>query len=108
MTPAAQKMMDRLIRYPSEHGLSDLHIRSGGPMCIRGDGNILSFEDDPITEAEIVEFVNHRNTEQYQQFDETGDLDYAVQAQQFRRVNCMKTIKRHGDAFDRQRHTRDR
>ena len=37
MTPAAQKMMDRLIRYPSEHGLSDLHIRSGGPMCIRSE-----------------------------------------------------------------------
>ena len=70
MTPAAQKMMDRLIRYPSEHGLSDLHIRSGGPMCIRSDGNILSFEDDPITEAEIVEFVEATATpEQYQQFD---------------------------------------
>ena len=64
-------------------------------MCIRSDGNILSFEDDPITEAEIVEFVEATATpEQYQQFDETGDLDYAVQAQQFRyRVNCMKTIK---------------
>ena len=64
-------------------------------MRIRSDGNILSFEDDPITEAEIVEFVEATATpEQYQQFDETGDLDYAVQAQQFRyRVNCMKTIK---------------
>lgn len=95
MTPAAQKMMDRLIRYPSEHALSDLHIRSGGPMCIRSDGNILSFDEDPILEAEIVEFVEATATpEQFQQFQDTGDLDFAVQAEQFRyRVNCMKTIK---------------
>ena len=53
--------------------------------CAFAASNILSFEDDPITEAEIVEFVEATATpEQYQQFDETGDLDYAVQAQQFR------------------------
>lgn len=95
MTPAAQKMLDRLKQYPAQHDLSDLHIRAGAPFCIRSQGEIRSFDNDPVTTEEVDEFVQATATaEQYQQFLATGDLDYAVQADEFRyRVNCLKTIR---------------
>ena len=87
--------MDRLEQYPVDHALSDLHIRAGAPFSIRSQGDILSFEDDKVTSEEVIEFVQATATpEQFQQFVDTGDLDYAVQANEFRyRVNCMKTIR---------------
>ena len=94
LSPNAQIMWDRLESYP-EYSLSDLHIRSNSPFSIRSEGSILNFDDDPVTKEEILEFVEATATkEQYEQFLETGDLDYAVQTGEFRyRVNCLKTIK---------------
>jgi len=95
MTPNAQRMMDRLQSYPEKYSLSDLHIRAGGPFCIRSEGEIISFAEDPVTAEEVLEFTQATATaDQYEQFLETGDLDYAVQAGEFRyRVNVLKTIR---------------
>lgn len=95
LTPAAQKMWDRLERYPQDYSLSDLHIRANSPFSIRTEGKIVSFEEDHVSAEEILEFVEGTaKAEQYASFLETGDLDYAVQTGEFRyRVNCLKTIK---------------
>ena len=91
----AQTMWDRLLNYPENHQLSNLHIRSNSPFSIRSEGKILNFENDVVTKEEILEFIEATATaEQYKQFLKTGDLDFAVQTGEFRyRVNCLKTIK---------------
>ena len=53
LSPNAQKMWNRLEEYPQKHSLSDLHIRSNSPFSIRSEGQILNFEDDPVSKAEI-------------------------------------------------------
>lgn len=88
-------MQERLLRYPQEYSLSDLHIRATRPFAIRSEGKILTFEDDMVTNQEVMEYVEATATEeQYQHFLDHGDLDYAVQVEEFRyRVNVLQTVR---------------
>jgi len=75
----AEEIRDRLIKYPQEMRLSDIHIRSGRPVSVRADGDIVTFDDDVVSEKEVIEFLKAElNEDEWDYFTENHDLDFAV------------------------------
>jgi len=77
----------KILKYTSEHDLSDFHIRAGQPMSLRAGGEILSFVDDIITKDAINDFWKvHLTQALYKTLIVKADLDFAVvlEGQRFR------------------------
>jgi len=75
----SEQIRNRLRKYPSERRLSDIHIRSGRPLSIRADGEIITFQDDVVSENEIVEFLKDElEKEDWEYLQKNHDLDFAV------------------------------
>lgn len=75
----ADHIRQRLKHYPSQHRLSDIHIRSGRPLSIRADGDIITFHDDIVEGEEVDAFLQAElNKDELDHFKKHHDLDFAV------------------------------
>ncbi len=88
-------MIDKALKYVALYKLSDLHFHANEPVSIRVDGDIKTFPDDILTQAEMEEFIREQLTqEQQQSFMQQLDTDLAVETAEIRfRVNLFKTSR---------------
>lgn len=67
--------------------VSDFHIHGGQPLAFRGDGEIKIRDNIIITNEDLEDFfLRELGQEEFQIFEQSGDVDFAVQyeAQRFR------------------------
>ena len=67
--------------------VSDFHIHGGQPLAFRGDGEIKIRDNIIITNEDLEDFfLRELGEEEFQLFEQSGDVDFAVQyeAQRFR------------------------
>lgn len=87
--------MERIVRYSGHHKLSDFHFHAGRPAAIRVDGEIISFANDIVSNAEMTAFLAEILTpEARQRFERQHDLDMALEIHGTRyRVNLFQTMR---------------
>lgn len=88
-------MIDKALKYVASYKLSDLHFHANEPVSIRVDGDIKTFPDDILTQAEMEEFIRDQLTQEQQLgFMQQLDADLAVETPDVRfRVNLFKTSR---------------
>ncbi|MEI7929630.1 MAG: ATPase, T2SS/T4P/T4SS family, partial [Verrucomicrobiales bacterium] len=85
-----------------EYGASDLHLAEGQPPKIRRHGEILPIRDEPMTRDEMAFMLSEICTpEKWQQYEESGDIDFAYQMDENSRFRCnyLKQVFGYGAVF---------
>lgn len=78
-------LADKLVQYTNDYDLSDIHIRANQPIAIRVNGEIMVFENDVITKAELEEFWKSVLTKkQLIEIVNDRDLDFATVVEPYR------------------------
>jgi len=78
-------LADKLVQYTNDYDLSDIHIRANQPIAIRVNGEIMVFENDIITKAELEEFWKSVLTKkQLIEIVNDRDLDFATVVEPYR------------------------
>jgi twitching motility protein PilT len=74
--------------------VSDFHIHAGQPVACRVHGGISSYSNMPVQQADLEAlFRNELDDEQYEHFDKTGDIDFALVSDGVRfRASGLKTM----------------
>ena len=74
--------------------VSDFHIHAGQPVACRVHGGIASYSNMPVQQADLEAlFQNELDEEQYEHFDKTGDIDFALVSDGVRfRASGLKTM----------------
>jgi len=83
----------RIVAYALENGASDIHLNVGRPPSIRIEGVLRFTEIRPLTEDDMLQFLDEiMSPQQKQNFIETGDTDLAVSLPDLGRfrVNCYR------------------
>lgn len=78
---------DYLMEIVNNEKVSDFHLHAGKPLAFRGDGEIKIRENMFITGDDLRDFfIQELGEEEFNNFDEYGDVDFAVQheSQRFR------------------------
>lgn len=72
-------MRDKLVKYATEHKLSDIHIHGGKCVSIRVHGLIEKFPDDIVSDAEVEKFFEENlDSDQKEFFKKNKQIDFAV------------------------------
>jgi Tfp pilus assembly pilus retraction ATPase PilT len=72
-------MIDKALKYVASYKLSDLHFHANEPVSIRVDGDIKTFPEDILTQAEMEEIISEQLTKEQQiGFTEQLDADLAI------------------------------
>jgi len=85
-----------------EQGASDLHIGEGQPPKMRKHGDVTPIREEPITRDEAAYMLSEiAGPENWQLFEERGDLDFAYEmdAQSRFRCNFLKQANGYGAVF---------
>ena len=89
--------LDRLFKFLLKRGGSDLHLASNTRPMIRLNGNMAALNAEPYKpealEKLLLEIMPARNKEEYQ---ETGDTDFAYELPDTARFRCNAYRDRHG------------
>jgi twitching motility protein PilT len=91
--PAIDQLFDVLI----EHDGSDLHLLEGQPPKIRLHGELAPIRDTVLTKDEMRHLLSEvTRPEQWSQFENTGDLDFAYERNEAARFRCNYYKQLHG------------
>src|SRR5881398_148849 len=94
--------VDQFLQIVVRQGASDLHIGEGQPPKIRTHGDIMPIRDEPVSHEEATRmFSEVCGTENWEIFQQRGDLDFAYQMDgdsRFR-ANYFKQSDGYGAAF---------
>jgi len=105
ITAGGQTMnMHDLLELAVKGRASDLHLKAGSPVRIRVDGKLKDAGNRKLTGDDARALVRELLTpEQFDRFDESGDLDlaYALPGQARFRVNVLRTKREMGMAIRR-------
>src|SRR5436189_2002951 len=94
--------IDQFLQIVVRQGASDLHTGEGQPPKIRTDGDIMPRRDEPVSHEEATRMLSEvGETENWDIFQQRGDLDFAYQMdEQSRfRANYFKQSDGYGAAF---------
>src|SRR6266480_2415911 len=94
--------VDQFLQIVVRQGASDLHIGEGHPPKIRTRGDIMPIRDEPVSHEEATRMLSEVcGTENWEIFQQRGDLDFAYQMDgdsRFR-ANYFKQSDGYGAAF---------
>jgi len=94
--------VDQFLQIVVRQGASDLHIGEGQPPKIRTHGDIMPIRDEPVSHEEATRMLSEVcGTENWEIFQQRGDLDFAYQMDgdsRFR-ANYFKQSDGYGAAF---------
>jgi twitching motility protein PilT len=93
-----------LMKVAVERSATDLHLKAGSPPRLRVDGDLTDIDRRPLSDAEAVHMVREiLRAEQFERFEESGDLDtaYTLKGYARFRVNALKSRDRVGLAIRR-------
>ena len=85
-----------------EHGASDLHIGEGQPPKMRRHGDVTPIREEVITREEAAYMLSEiAGPENWQLFEERGDLDFAYEMDRHSRFRCnfLKQANGYGAVF---------
>ena len=85
-----------------EQGASDLHIGEGQPPKMRKHGDVTPIREEPITRDEAAYMLSEiAGPENWQLFEDRGDLDFAYEMDQHSRFRCnfLKQANGYGAVF---------
>src|SRR5437868_10055831 len=94
--------VDQFLQIVVRQGASDLHIGEGHPPKIRTHGDIMPIRDEPVSHEEATRMLSEVcGTENWEIFQERGDLDFAYQMDEHSRfrTNYFKQSDGYGAAF---------
>jgi twitching motility protein PilT len=85
-----------------QYNASDLHLSEGQPPKIRRHGEILPIREEPLSHEEMAYMLSKIcSPQQWQKYEETGDLDFAYQMDERSRFRCnyLKQTNGYGAVF---------
>jgi twitching motility protein PilT len=94
--------LDQFFALVVEQGASDLHIGEGQPPKIRRHGDVMPIRAEPITREEASMMLSEVcGPENWQLFEERGDLDFAYEMDEKSRFRCnfLKQANGYGAVF---------
>jgi len=82
--------IDRFFQYLVANKGSDLHLTEGQPPKVRVHGGVTPIPDEPVLEGETFKEILAEicEPEPFQQYLETGDLDFAYSMDEESRFRC--------------------
>lgn len=91
--------LNELLRETIKRGASDLHLTVGLPPTIRVNGKLTKIGEEKLTPVALTDFVKEILEENYDQYNEIGEIDtsYSVAGTGRFRVNIFK--QRNSDAI---------
>lgn len=92
----------QILKFAGKQDASDVHISAGEPPMLRIDGSIKKLKVPPLTETQTQEMMyDIMNDHQRKIFDETNDVDFAIEVgEQLRlRVNVFRQKRGVGGVF---------
>ncbi len=85
MTPYLNEFLEQIVA----EGASDLHLGEGQPPKMRRHGEVMSMRTEPVAHEEAVRMMSEITTPQnWQLFQERGDLDFAYEMDRASRFRC--------------------
>src|SRR5207302_10409086 len=94
--------IDQFFQLLVEQGASDLHIGEGQPPKMRKHGDVAPIREEPITREEAAFMLSEIcGPENWQLFEERGDLDFAYEMDASSRFRCnfLKQANGYGAVF---------
>lgn len=80
-----------------EAGASDLHLAQSQPPKIRRHGDLVPIREEPLTQEECAYMLSEiAGPRRWQQYEETGDLDFAYEMDAESRFRCNYLKQTHG------------
>jgi twitching motility protein PilT len=94
---AARATLEGLLRYTTEAGGSDLHLRTGEPPLVRKDGELVRLDRPPLEAREIEMMMESTMLQKdLDEFRVTGDSDWAFDIPDLARYRCNSALERKG------------
>jgi twitching motility protein PilT len=94
---AARATLEGLLRYTTEAGGSDLHLRTGEPPLVRKDGELIRLDRPPLQAREIELMMESTMLQKdLDEFRVTGDSDWAFDIPDVARFRCNTALERKG------------
>jgi len=94
---AARATLEGLLRYTTEAGGSDLHLRTGEPPLVRKDGELVRLDRPPLEAREIELMMESTMLQKdLDEFRVTGDSDWAFDIPDVARFRCNTALERKG------------
>jgi twitching motility protein PilT len=94
---AARATLEGLLRYTTEAGGSDLHLRTGEPPLVRKDGELVRLDRPPLEAREIELMMESTMLQKdLDEFRMTGDSDWAFDIPDLARYRCNTALERKG------------
>jgi twitching motility protein PilT len=94
---AARATLEGLLRYTTEAGGSDLHLRTGEPPLVRKDGELIRLDRPPLAAREIELMMESTMLQKdLDEFRVTGDSDWAFDIPEVARFRCNTALERKG------------
>ncbi len=94
--------IDRFFEVIVHEGASDLHIGEGQPPKMRKHGDVMPIRPEPVTREEAAYMLSEMcGPENWQLFEERGDLDFAYEMDEHSRFRCnfLKQANGYGAVF---------
>lgn len=94
--------IDQFFQVLVEQGASDLHIGEGQPPKMRKHGDVTPIREEPVTHDEAADMLSEiAGPENWQLFEERGDLDFAYEMDRHSRFRCnfLKQANGYGAVF---------
>ncbi len=94
--------IDQFFEILVEQGASDLHIGEGQPPKMRKHGDVAPIREEPVTQEEAAFMLSEiAGPENWQLFEERGDLDFAYEMDAASRFRCnfLKQANGYGAVF---------
>ena len=94
--------IDSFFQVLVEHGASDLHIGEGQPPKMRKHGDVTAIRPEPVTGEEAAYMLSEiAGPENWQLFEQRGDLDFAYEMDAHSRFRCnfLKQANGYGAVF---------
>ncbi|MDQ3626730.1 MAG: type IV pilus twitching motility protein PilT [Verrucomicrobiota bacterium] len=94
--------LDQFFAVLVEQGASDLHIGEGQPPKMRKHGDVTSIREEAVTRDEAAYMLSEiAGPENWQLFEERGDLDFAYEMDRHSRFRCnfLKQANGYGAVF---------
>ena len=90
-------ILDQFLRVIVSEGGSDLHLGEGQPPKMRKHGDVAPIREKPLDRDETMSMLREVCGEQnWQSFDECGDLDFAYEMDAASRFRCNYLKQTHG------------
>jgi twitching motility protein PilT len=94
--------IDQFFEVIVHQGASDLHIGEGQPPKMRKHGDVMPIRQEPVTREEAVFMLSEMcGPENWEGFEERGDLDFAYEMDEHSRFRCnfLKQANGYGAVF---------